>query len=34
MIKAGKGLLQRIEHPVKIHAKINLDSLLKLCKKI
>lgn len=34
MIKTGKGLLQRIEHPVEICPKITLDSLLKLCKKI
>lgn len=32
VIKTGKGLLQRIKYPVKIHSKINLDSLLKLCK--
>lgn len=32
MIKTGKGLLWRIEHPVKIYSKITSDSLLKLCK--
>ena len=32
VIKTGKGLLQRIKYPVKIHSKIKLDSLLKLCK--
>lgn len=31
VIKTGKGL-QKIKYPVKIHSKINLDSLLKLCK--
>ena len=32
VIKTGKGVLYKIEHPVKINSKINLDSLLKLCK--
>lgn len=35
VIKPGKGLLWRIEHPVEIsYSEITLDSLLKLCDKI
>lgn len=35
VIKPGKGLLWRIEHPVEIsYSEITLDSLLKLCEKI
>ena len=35
IIKTGKGLLYKIEHPVEIpYSKITLDSILKLCKKI
>lgn len=35
VIKTGKGLLWRIEHPVEIsYSEITLDSLLKLCEKI
>lgn len=33
VIKTGKGLLWRIEHPVEIsYSEITLDSLLKLVK--
>lgn len=35
VIKTGKGLLWKIEHPVEIsYSEITLDSLLKLCEKI
>lgn len=35
VIKIGKGLLWRMEHPVEIsYSEITLDSLLKLCEKI
>ena len=33
VIKTGKGLLWKIEHPVS-YSEITLDSLLKLCEKI
>lgn len=34
IIKTGKGLLYKIEHPVEIpYSKITLDSILKLMKK-
>ena len=34
MVKIGKGLLWKIEHPVEIpYSEITLDSLLKLCEK-
>ena len=35
IIKTGKGLLYKIEHPVEIqYSDITLDSILKLCEKI
>ena len=35
IIKTGKELLYKIEHPVEIpYSEITLDSILKLCKKI
>lgn len=35
VIKTGKGLLWRIEHPVEMsYSEITLDFLLKLCDKI
>lgn len=35
MIKTGKGLLWKIEHPVEIYlGEITLDYLLKLCNEI
>ena len=35
IIKTGKGLLYKIEHPVEIpHSKITLDSILKLCENM
>lgn len=34
VIKTGKGLLWKIEHPVEIYPETTLDSLLKLCKNI
>lgn len=34
MIKTGKGLLWKIEHPVEIYSETTLESLLKLCKEI
>lgn len=35
VIKPGKELLRKIEHPVEIsYSEITLDSLLKLCEKI
>lgn len=34
VIKTGKGLLWRIEHPVEIYPETTLDSLLKLCKEL
>lgn len=35
IIKTGKGLLYKIEHPVEIpYSEITLDSILKLCGKI
>ena len=34
IIKTGKGLLYKIEHPVEIpYSEITLDSILKLVKK-
>ena len=34
IIKTGKGLLYKIEHPEKIpYSEITLDSILKLVKK-
>ena len=34
IIKTGKGLLYKIEHPVEIpYSEITLDSILKLCEK-
>ena len=34
IIKTGKGLLYKIEHPVEIpYSEITLDSILKLYKK-
>ena len=34
VIKTGKGLLYKIEHPVEIpYSEITLDSILKLVKK-
>ena len=33
IIKTGKGLLYKIEHPVEIpYSEITLDSILKLCE--
>ena len=34
IIKTGKGLLYKIEHPVEIpYSEITLDSIIKLVKK-
>ena len=34
IIKIGKGLLWKVEHPIEIYPETTLDSLLKLCKEI
>ena len=34
VIKTGKGLLWKIEHPIEIYPEITLDSLLKLTNEI
>lgn len=34
VIKTGKGLLWKIEHPVEIYPETTLDFLLKLCKEL
>lgn len=33
IIKIGKGLLWKVEHPIGIYPETTLYSLLKLCKE-